>query len=267
VTRDGTKPIDLLTLAIFRLPQPKYDIARSRVSRCQPPRPGRALPQPGTSTRSGQHPIERRHADPSAASRSPSADGPRVRVTAQPGAPPQRPLRCLTGLGPSSRPPVPLSAPRPFLSRHVEDGILPLKQTVLQGSDPSIPSSTDATPSCVPVVASTNDTRFAASCIRLAHITYTRCSAWPNYLGLRPEPSRSPAGEQDRSCNGVCTGRVAHRGSALRVGWRSGTSGVGWMDERRRSRRSGSSWGTRFVVGWALIGLGVVVGIIAALLG
>jgi hypothetical protein len=161
VTRDGTKPIDLLTLAIFRLPQPKYDIARSRVSRCQPPRPGRALPQPGTSTRSGQHPIERRHADPSAASRSPSADGPRVRVTAQPGAPPQRPLRCLTGLGPSSRPPVPLSAPRPFLSRHVEDGILPLKQTVLQGSDPSIPSSTDATPSCVPVVASTNDTRFA----------------------------------------------------------------------------------------------------------
>lgn len=162
MTRDGTKPIDLLTLAIFRLPQPKYDIARSRVSRCQPPRPGRALPQPGTSTRSGQHPIERRHADPSAASRSPSADGPRVRVTAQPGAPPQRPLRCLTGLGPSSRPPVPLSAPRPFLSRHVEDGILPLKQTVLQGSDPSIPSSTDATPSCVPVVASTNDTRFAA---------------------------------------------------------------------------------------------------------
>ena len=204
MTRDGTKPIDLLTLAIFRLPQPKYDIARSRVSRCQPPRPGRALPQPGTSTRSGQHPIERRHPDPSAASRSPSADGPGVRVTAQPGAPPQ--IRCLTGLVPSSRPPVPLSAPRPFLSRHVEDGILPLKQTVLQGSDPSIPSSTDATPSCVPVVASTNDTRFAASWVFLVD-------------GGRPTGAERPPGF-DSTERRTQTGRPARlppRSAARRV--------------------------------------------------
>jgi hypothetical protein len=42
-----------------------------------------------------------------------------------------------------------------------EDRFLPLKQTILQGSDPSSPTSTDATLSYVPVVASINDTRFA----------------------------------------------------------------------------------------------------------
>ena len=54
----------------------------------------------------------------------------------------------------------PTRAPHP--ARHVEDHSLPLNQTVLQGSDPSIPTSTDATLSYVPVVASINDTRFAA---------------------------------------------------------------------------------------------------------
>jgi hypothetical protein len=38
------------------------------------------------------------------------------------------------------------------------------------------------------------------------------------------------------------------------------------MDERRRSAESRSSPRTRFVIGCVLVGLGVVVGIIAALL-
>ena len=38
------------------------------------------------------------------------------------------------------------------------------------------------------------------------------------------------------------------------------------MDERRRSGSSRSSRGARFVVGCVLVGLGVIVGVIAALL-
>jgi hypothetical protein len=59
---------------------------------------------------------------------------------------------------------------------------------------------------------------------------------------------------------------VRHGRVASRVALKNGPGDSG-MDERRRSGSSRSSWGTRILVGWALIGLGVVVGIVAALLG
>lgn len=54
----------------------------------------------------------------------------------------------------------------------------------------------------------------------------------------------------------------------LRIGWRMSRIGGGLqMDEHTRSRSSRSLRGRRLVVGSVLIGLGIIVGIIAALLG